>query len=78
MDSDTLDTVVGALDALNGGERMVGIVTPVRELAERLPARLEVGTVGRTSTVRLADTNSILNATQVLTWRLSVLSKLNA
>ena len=43
LDSDTLDVVVGALDALHGGDRMVGIVTHVRELAERLPARLEVG-----------------------------------
>lgn len=42
LDPDTLDTVVSALDALHGGERMVGIVTHVRELAERLPARLEV------------------------------------
>jgi exonuclease SbcC len=45
LDSDTLDTVVGALDTLHGGERMVGIVTHVRDLAERLPARLEVGRV---------------------------------
>jgi exonuclease SbcC len=42
LDSDTLDTVVSALDALHGGQRMVGIVTHVRDLAERLPARLEV------------------------------------
>ena len=34
--------VVSALDALHGGQRMVGIVTHVRDLAERLPARLEV------------------------------------
>ena len=42
LDTETLDTVVSALDALHGGQRMVGIVTHVRELAERLPARLEV------------------------------------
>jgi exonuclease SbcC len=52
LDSDTLDTVVGALDTLHGGDRMVGIVTHVRELAERLPARLEVGRLGTTATVR--------------------------
>ena len=40
-------SVVGALDALHGGDRMVGIVTHVRELAERLPARLEVRPPGR-------------------------------
>jgi exonuclease SbcC len=42
LDADTLDSVVSALDTLHGGDRMVGIVTHVRELAERLPARLEV------------------------------------
>jgi exonuclease SbcC len=53
LDSDTLDTVVGALDTLHGGDRVVGIVTHVRELAERLPARLEVGRAGTAATVRL-------------------------
>jgi exonuclease SbcC len=50
LDSETLDTVVSALDSLHGGERMVGIVTHVRDLAERLPARLEVRRQGGTST----------------------------
>jgi exonuclease SbcC len=53
LDNDTLDVVVGALDALHGGDRMVGIVTHVRELAERLPARLEVGRQGTAATVRV-------------------------
>jgi exonuclease SbcC len=53
LDTDTLDTVVSALDALHGGDRMVGIVTHVRELAERLPARLEVGRTGNTAIARL-------------------------
>ncbi len=53
LDSDTLDTVVSALDTLHGGERMVGIVTHVRELAERLPARLEVGRNGAGAAVRI-------------------------
>jgi exonuclease SbcC len=42
LDGETLDTVVSALDALHGGERLVGVVTHVRELADRMPARLEV------------------------------------
>jgi exonuclease SbcC len=42
LDTESLDTVVSALDALHGGDRVVGIVTHRRELAERLPARLEV------------------------------------
>jgi DNA repair protein SbcC/Rad50 len=51
LDTDTLDTVVSALDTLHGGDRMVGIVTHVRELAERLPARLEVRKQDATATV---------------------------
>ena len=50
LDAETLDVVVSALDALHGGQRMVGIVTHVRELAERLPARVEVRRVGTTAT----------------------------
>jgi exonuclease SbcC len=49
LDVETLDVVVSALDALHGGQRMVGIVTHVRELAERLPARLEVSRRGPTA-----------------------------
>jgi exonuclease SbcC len=50
LDGETLDTVVSALDALHGGQRLVGVVTHVRELAERMPARLEVRRKGRTAT----------------------------
>ena len=53
LDSDTLDTVVSALDILHGGDRMVGIVTHVRELAERLPARLEVRRQGPNATAEV-------------------------
>jgi exonuclease SbcC len=50
LDGETLDTVVSALDALHGGQRLVGVVTHVRELAERMPARLEVRRQGSTAT----------------------------
>ncbi len=49
LDGAALDTVVSALDALHGGQRLVGVVTHVRELAERMPARLEVRRSGRTA-----------------------------
>ena len=42
--------MVSALDALHGGQRLVGVVTHVRELAERMPARLEVRRQGSTAT----------------------------
>lgn len=51
LDSETLDVVVSALDTLHGGCRIVGIVTHVRELAERMPARLEITRTGASASV---------------------------
>jgi exonuclease SbcC len=42
LDPEALDHVVAALDHLHGGKRMVGVVTHLQSLAERLPARVEV------------------------------------
>jgi DNA repair protein SbcC/Rad50 len=46
LDPETLDVVATALDELGARGRMVGVVTHVRELAERLPVRFEVRKVG--------------------------------
>jgi exonuclease SbcC len=51
LDENCLDTVATTLETLASGERMVGIVTHVRELAERVPVRYEVRRNGRTATV---------------------------
>jgi exonuclease SbcC len=51
LDAETLDVVVQAIEALQDGERMVGVVTHIRELAERLPARIEVARSERSATV---------------------------
>ncbi|MCK9518494.1 MAG: hypothetical protein M0R74_05625, partial [Dehalococcoidia bacterium] len=51
LDPDTLDTVAGALEELGAAGRMVGVVTHVRDLAERLPVRFEVRKEGRSSKV---------------------------
>jgi DNA repair protein SbcC/Rad50 len=53
LDADTLDTVVDALDALHGGRRMVGIVTHIQDLAQRLPARVEVTRGAKSASVRV-------------------------
>lgn len=55
LDADSLDVVASTLEALGGGERMVGIVTHVRDLAERVPVRYEVVKGPRTSTVTRVD-----------------------
>ncbi len=42
LDPGTLDTVITALEGLRSQDRMVGIVTHVPELAQRIEARIEV------------------------------------
>ena len=54
LDAETLDVVVQAIEALQGGQRMVGIVTHMPELAERMPARLEVRRGAQSATVVIA------------------------
>ncbi|MFN8040417.1 MAG: SMC family ATPase [Acidimicrobiales bacterium] len=55
LDADTLDTVADALEELGATGRLVGVVTHVRELAERMPVRFEVTKVGATSLVTRAE-----------------------
>jgi DNA repair protein SbcC/Rad50 len=55
LDPDTLDVVATALDELGAAGRMVGVVTHVRELAERLPVRFEVRKVGGSAAVERVD-----------------------
>ena len=42
LDSDTLDLVMGTLDELRAGGRVVGVVSHVTELQQRIPNRLRV------------------------------------
>lgn len=42
LDPEALDVVAGAIEDLGASGRMVGIVTHIRELAERMPVRFEV------------------------------------
>jgi DNA repair protein SbcC/Rad50 len=55
LDPDTLDVVAAALEELGARGRVVGIVTHVRDLAERLPVRFEVRKGPRTSSVVRVD-----------------------
>jgi exonuclease SbcC len=56
LDADALDVVATALDELGARGRMVGVVTHVRELADRLPVRFEVRKVAGTATVERIET----------------------
>jgi len=52
LDSDTLETVAATLERLAAdSDRMVGVITHVSELAERVPVRYLVSRAGGTSTV---------------------------
>jgi exonuclease SbcC len=42
LDAEALDLVVQAIESLHGGRRLVGVITHIPELAERLPARVSV------------------------------------
>ncbi len=51
LDPDSLETVAGTLENLAQGERMVGVITHVAGLAERIPVRFLVNRDSRTSAV---------------------------
>lgn len=56
LDADTLDTVAAAIEELGARGRTVGLVTHVRDLAERVPVRFEVVKGPGGSTVTRVDT----------------------
>ena len=51
LDPDALDVVTGAIEELSSHERMVCVVTHIREVADRMPVRLEVSKGPTTSAV---------------------------
>ena len=54
LDATTLDGVMDTLDALRDGGRVVGLVSHVAELRNRVPAQLEVRKARHGSTVRVS------------------------
>ena len=56
LDPHTLDTVATAVEELGTTGRFVGIVTHIRELADRMPVRLEVTKTGGSATVERIET----------------------
>ncbi|MGH4000804.1 MAG: SbcC/MukB-like Walker B domain-containing protein, partial [Pseudonocardiaceae bacterium] len=55
LDPDSLETVAETLETLADGDRMVGVVTHVPALAERIPVLFRVQHDARTSTVTRED-----------------------
>ena len=56
LDPHTLDTVATAVEELGASGRFVGVVTHIRELADRMPVRLEVTKAGGAATVERIET----------------------
>jgi exonuclease SbcC len=54
LDATTLDGVMDTLDSLRDGGRVVGLVSHVAELRNRIPAQLEVHKARQGSTVRMS------------------------
>ncbi|MPZ99628.1 MAG: SMC family ATPase, partial [Dehalococcoidia bacterium] len=52
LDAESLDLAVQGLETLAGGNRVIGVISHVAELAERLPDRIEVVKGPASSTVR--------------------------
>ena len=55
LDPETLEVVAGTIEELGATGRMVGIVTHIRDLAERMPTRMEVTKGANGSSVQRVD-----------------------
>ena len=55
LDADTLDTVASAMEELSATGRMVGVITHIRDLADRMPIRFEVSKNSSTSSVERVE-----------------------
>jgi exonuclease SbcC len=55
LDADTLDVVAGAIEELGATGRLVGIVTHIPDLADRLPVRFQVTKLGSSSQIERVE-----------------------
>ena len=55
LDADTLDVVISAIEELGSHGRMVGVVTHVKELADRIPVCYEVTKQGNRSSIERVE-----------------------
>jgi exonuclease SbcC len=55
LDSDTLDVVASAIEEIGASGRLVGVVSHVADLAERMPVRFEVSRTANASTIERVD-----------------------
>ncbi|WP_072805567.1 AAA family ATPase [Rhodococcoides yunnanense] len=65
LDADTLESVMGVLDELRAGGRVVGIVSHVDEMRQRIPSRLHVVRERNGSTLQLFAASLLLPSSSV-------------
>lgn len=53
LDTESLDLAVQGLETIASGRRMIGVVSHIEEIAERLPERIEVTKQGNSSSIRV-------------------------
>lgn len=53
LDTESLDLAVQGLETIASSRRMIGVVSHIEEIAERLPDRIEVTKQGNSSSIRL-------------------------
>jgi exonuclease SbcC len=60
LDAETLEVVVGAIEQLGGDGRLVGVITHVADLADRLPVKIEVQKSPRGSRLEVGSADSVI------------------
>ena len=59
LDDETLDEVMTVLDGLRDGGRVIGIVSHLADLRQRIPAQLDVTKAATGSTLAPADRGNL-------------------
>lgn len=55
LDSETLDTALDALDSLNASGKMIGVISHIEAMKERIPVQIKVNKMSGLGTSRLDD-----------------------
>ena len=59
LDPETLDVVVQGIESLAGGNRVVGVISHVPELAERFPVQIQVKKSVGGSTIHMSGARGV-------------------
>jgi exonuclease SbcC len=55
LDSETLDTALDALDSLNASGKMIGVISHIEAMKERIPVQIKVNKISGLGTSRLDE-----------------------